>query len=379
MGSKRYEELNKRKKEEYDRVYAEICRRWDCIAKPLGSLGKFEDMVARIGAVQESADVDISKRAVIIMCADNGIVEEGVSQSGQEVTREVASWMGQGKSSVCHFAHAAGADTFPVDIGINMDGTPEGVMDRKILRGTNNFLNGPAMSIEECMRAIQTGIDIVKDLSLKKGYTLIATGEMGIGNTTTSSALAAALLGMDPDELTGRGAGLSDEGLSRKKQVIKLGLKKHGACTDGNVKAANGLDICSTDYALDMLRRLGGLDIAGLAGVFLGGAACHVPVIIDGFISAVAALAAERMSPGTKECMLASHMGREPGMKYLLKELGLDPVIDGDLALGEGTGAVMLMPMLDAAVELYNKAMFFEETGVEQYERFDENEKVDAQ
>ena len=199
MGSKRIEELNKRRTEEYDRVYEEVCRRWDRIAKPLGSLGKFEKMVARIGAVQESPDVDISKRAVIIMCADNGIVAEGVSQSGQDVTKEVASWMGLGKSSVCHFAHAAGADTFPVDIGINMEGSPEGVLDRKVAKGTKDFLKEPAMSIEECMQAIQTGIDIVKELSLKMGYTLIATGEMGIGNTTTSSALAAALLDVDPD------------------------------------------------------------------------------------------------------------------------------------------------------------------------------------
>ena len=341
--------------------YNEILKRWDKVAKPLGGLGRFESMTARIGAIHDNSKIDIRKRAVIVMCADNGVVGEGVSQSGQEVTVAVAGWMGKGISSVCKMAKAAGADVFPVDVGINMKGSPEGVTDRKVMRGTRNFAHEPAMTEDECMQAVDAGIDMVCDCSVH-GYKIIATGEMGIGNTTTSSALAAAILGLDPDEVTGRGAGLSNAGLDHKKKVIRDALDRY--CNDAE-------DITSPEYTMEMLSAVGGLDIAGLAGVFIGGAICHIPVVIDGFISAVAALVAERLAPGTKEYMLASHIGKEQGMRYLLDKLGLEPVIDGDLALGEGTGAVMLFPLLDMVLTLYSEGLSFEETTVEQYEHFD--------
>lgn len=342
--------------------YDEIRGNWDKVAKPLDSLGRFEDITARIGAAHDSARLDIRKRAVIMMCADNGVVAEGVTQSGQEVTAAVAGWMGRGESSVCKMAKKCKADTIPVDIGINMEGSPRGVIDRKVMKGTRNFAVEPAMTEDECMQAIDAGIDIVCDCSAR-GYKLLATGEMGIGNTTTSSALAAALLGLEAADVTGRGAGLSTSGLNRKVQVIQNALDRY--CPEDDV------DICSPEYATQMLACVGGLDIAGLAGVFIGGAIYHIPVIIDGFISSVAALAAERMAPGTKNYMLASHIGREPGMKYILDELGLEAVIDGKLALGEGTGAVMLMPLLDAVIELYSDGLEFSETSVGQYEHFD--------
>ena len=341
--------------------YNEIMGLWDKVAKPLGSLGRFESMIARIGAVHDSSRIDIGKRAVIVMCSDNGIVEEGVSQSGQDVTAAVAGWMGKGVSSVCKMARAAGADVFPVDVGINMNGTPEGVTGRKVMRGTRNFAREPAMTEDECMQAIDAGIDMVCDCSVN-GYKIIATGEMGIGNTTTSSALAAALLGLDPEDVTGRGAGLSNAGLEHKKQVIRDALDRY---------CSGETDITSPEYVMDMLCAVGGLDIAGLAGVFIGGAICHIPVVIDGFISSVAALVAERLAPGTREYMLASHIGKEQGMHYILDTLGLEPVIDGGLALGEGTGAVMLLPLLDMALTLYSEGLAFEETTVEQYEHFD--------
>ena len=344
-------------------TYKEIKDRWDRVAKPLGSLGRFEEMTARMGAVQGSADIDISKRAVIMMCADNGIVEEGVSQSGQDVTAAVASWMGRGESSVCKMARTCGADTIPVDVGINMDGSPAGVTDRKVMRGTRNFAVLPAMTEDECMQAINAGIDTVCECSIE-GYGLLATGEMGIGNTTTSAALAAALLDLDVGSVTGRGAGLNDAGLERKKQVIEDALARYAHAEDA--------DCGSPEYTMEMLSCVGGLDIAALAGVFIGGAIYHIPVIVDGFISAVAALVADRLAPGCRQCMLASHAGREPGMKHILDALGLEPVIDAGLALGEGTGAVMLIPLLDAALSLYSEGLAFEETEVEQYERFEE-------
>ena len=322
--------------------YDEIRVRWDSIAKPLSSLGRFEDITARIGAVQGSAEIDIRKRAVIIMCADNGIVAEGVSQSGQDVTRAVAEWMGRGESSVCQMAKEVNADTIPVDVGIAHE---------------------PAMTEDECMQAIEAGIDIVCDCSAR-GYRLLATGEMGIGNTTTSSALAAALLGLDAEMVTGRGAGLSTDGLRKKTQVIRDALEKYDPADEAGRS--------SPEYAMHMLSCVGGLDIAGLAGVFIGGAMNHIPVIIDGFISAVAALIAERLVPGTRNFMVASHLGKEPGMKYILDILGLEPVIDGMLALGEGTGAVMLMPLLDTVLALYSKGLSFADTTVEQYQDFEE-------
>ena len=342
--------------------YDEIRNKWDSIAKPLNSLGRFEEITARIGAVQGSADIDIRKRAVIIMCADNGIVAEGVSQSGQDVTRAVAEWMGRVESSVCQMAREAKADTIPVDVGINMEGSPKGVIDRKVMKGTRNFADEPAMTEDECMQAIEAGIDTVCDCSAK-GYRLLATGEMGIGNTTTSSALAAALLGLDADIVTGRGAGLSPGGLRKETQGIREALEKYDPAGDA--------ERTSPEYAMHMLSCVGGLDIAGLAGVFIGGAMNHIPVIIDGFISAVAALIAERLVPGTRDFMIASHLGKEPGMKYILDILGLEPVIDGMLALGEGTGAVMLMPLLDTVLALYSNGLSFADTTVEQYHDFD--------
>ena len=346
--------------------YDEIRSRWDSIAKPLDSLGRFENITARIGAIHDSDDIDIRKRAVIIMCADNGIVEEGVSQSGQEVTAAVAGWMGRRESSVCRLAKAAHADIIPVDIGINSDVSPEGVIDRKVMKGTRNFAHGPAMTEDECMQAVDAGIDMVCECSVQ-GYKLLATGEMGIGNTTTGSALASALLGLDAQEVTGRGAGLSDAGLRKKISVIREAVEK---LRSDAAKDSSTADIRSPEFAFKALSTVGGLEIAGMTGLFIGGAVFHVPVVIDGFISAVAALAAERICPGCKRSMIASHVGKEPGMKLILDELGLQPVIDARLALGEGTGAVMLFPLLDMAMTLYTDGLEFSQTDVEQYERF---------
>lgn len=349
-------------------IYDRILRRWDGIAKPLRGLGRFEEITARIGGVLHTDDIDIRMRAALVMCADNGIVKEGVSQSGQDVTAAVAGWMGRMESSVCRMAGRAGVDIIPVDIGINTEGSPEGVINRKVRRGTGNFLKGPAMSKDELAQAINSGIGLVRDCK-DKGYTIIATGEMGIGNTTTSAAVCAALLGLDPVKVTGRGAGLDDEGLLRKLEVIKRGLILHDLINTGNTYTGmtNKENSSFREFTLRVLRTVGGLDIAGLAGVFLGGALYNIPIVIDGFISAVSALAAERILPGTREVMIASHLGREEGMKYIFDDLNLKPVIDADMALGEGTGAVLLFPLLDTVLELYNRGLRFRETEVDQY------------
>lgn len=328
--------------------------KWDRIAKPLDGLGDFETMVARIGAILGSTDFSIAKRAVIVMCADNGIVEEGVSQSTKEVTAIVSENMGKKITSVCRMAAAAGADVLPVDIGVDTAKPIPGIRYERVRSGTRNFKVEPAMTEEEVLSAIETGIRMVKECK-EAGYQLLATGEMGIGNTTTSSAVAAALIGCPVTEITGRGAGLSSAGLSRKYQVIAEALEKYQF---------------DKHETLRILQTVGGLDIAGLAGVFIGGAVYGIPVIMDGVISTVAALVAERLVPGAKEYFLPSHRSKEPAAELILEELGVKPVLDASLALGEGTGAVLLFPLLDTVLAVYQDETTFEDIKVKQYERF---------
>lgn len=331
-----------------------VLENWDAIAKPIDGLGRLETLTAQIGAITRTDQIDISRKAVIIMCADNGIVEEGVSQSGQEVTAAVARCMAKKQSSVGRMAEMVGADTLPVDIGINRERPMDGILDRNIRCGTRNFSREPAMTEEEVIRAIATGIDMVNTCK-EADYKLLATGEMGIGNTTTSSAVAAALLKCDAVEVTGRGAGLSDAGLFHKRQVISDAVRKY--------------DLYHAD-PLTVLRTVGGLDIAGLAGVCIGGAMFHVPVVLDGVISMVAALVAERMVPGTKAYLLPSHKGKEPAVELLMRELGIEPVMDGGFALGEGTGAVMMFALLDMALRIYSAGTTFSGMEIEPYGRF---------
>lgn len=336
-----------------EKIRKKVLENWDAVAKPLDGLGRFETLIAQIGAVIGTDNIELSKKAVIIMCADNGIVEEGVSQSGQEVTTAVAKSMAKKQSSVGKMAEVIGADTIPVDIGINGKEKIDGVIDRKIRCGTRNFRKEPAMTEEEVIRAIAVGMEMVSDCK-KKGYQILATGEMGIGNTTTSSAIAAALLQCEVSKVTGRGAGLSDTGLSRKQQVISEAIKKY--------------ELYHAD-ALTILKTVGGLDIAGLVGVCIGGAVFHVPIVLDGVISMVATLLAEKILPGTKEYLLPSHKGKEPAVNLLMEALELEPVIDGKLALGEGTGAVMLFPLLDMALRIYCDRTTFSDIEIEQYKR----------
>ena len=383
-------------------LYHKIKENWNQVAKPLDGLGRMEDMICTIGTVQQTESPRVTPRRLVILCADNGIVEEGVSQSGQEVTLAVAKNMGMRKSSVCKMAEKSGTDVITVDIGINSEEEIPGVRCCKVRKGTRNFLKEPAMTEEELLQAVETGISIVRECR-DQGYQILATGEMGIGNTTTSTAVAAAILGLDPELVTGRGAGLSQKGLLRKTEVIRQGLMKYSFEEFINGKAAaqytiapkivaqnSNLQVQETDKAQaeaqktnqlrawEALRCLGGLDIAGLCGVFIGGALYQIPVVIDGVISAAAALCAARILPGqspgrlsgVQNFMLASHVGAEPAMQSILKELGLQGVIHADLALGEGTGAVMLFPLLEMALEVYQDSNSFADIGMEQYERF---------
>ena len=336
------------------KIEQEIKANWDRVAKPLDGLGEFEGLLARIGAILGSSEIDIGKKAVIVMCADNGVVAEGVSQSGQEITAAVTENLGKRNTSVCKMAKAVGTEIFPVDVGVNTDRIFPGVISRKVKKGTSDFLLEPAMSEEEAMQAVRVGMELVKECK-EAGYTLLGTGEMGIGNTTTSAAMAAALLSVSPEIVVGRGAGLSDEGLATKRRVIADALEKY--------------QLRGTE-PMRILCSVGGLDIAGLCGVFLGGAKYHMPIVADGVISAVAALTAERLCPGTKEFIIPSHKGKEPASELLMRELGLYPVIDAGLALGEGTGSVMMFSLLDIAMTLYETGATFADFEIEEYHRF---------
>lgn len=335
-------------------IYDKVRLRWDNAAKPLDSLGKFEDVTAKIGAVHGSEDIDIGKRTVIVMCADNGVVEEGISQSGQEVTLAVSKAMGRRESSVCKMAKRAGTDVMPIDIGINSDEEIPGVILKKVRKGTRNFAKEPAMTEEEVLDALQVGIDAAFD-AVQRGNRLLCTGEMGIGNTTTSAALAAAFLKCPAGEVVGRGSGLNDEKLAKKEKTIDASIENY-KLFDGN--------------PVKILGSVGGLDIAGMAGVMIGGAYYHVPVVLDGVVSCAAAFAAVRLVPEVREYLIASHISREPAAKHIFEELKLEPVIDADMALGEGTGAVMMCALLDIALSLYSKQLTFEDIEIEKYVRF---------
>lgn len=322
---------------------------WDAIAKPLGSLGILEDDIIQIAGLTGNPQVCLDKRGVLVMCADNGVVEEGVTQTGQEVTAIVASNIAHMDTSVCNMARVAGADVTAIDMGC---ATPaEGALDRRIAPQTNNFTKGPAMTRAQAEQGLTTGIELVKEYK-DRGYQLLATGEMGIGNTTTSSAVAAVLLGLPIEEVTGRGAGLSDAGLTRKIAAIKKGIE---------VNQPNPTD------AIDVLAKVGGFDIAGMAGVFLGGALYQVPVLIDGFISALSALVAARICPASTHAMIASHVSAEPAAHMVLEELGAKPLIQAGMRLGEGTGAVCAMPLLDMALSVYREMVSFDDIQIEAY------------
>ncbi len=336
-------------------VYQAVKRNWDRVAKPLDGLGQFEELLAKIGAAHGSAALDISRKAVIVMCADHGIVAEHVSQSPQTVTAQVAECMGQNRTSVGKMAQKVGADVIVVDIGMNSDREFPGVINRKIRRGTGNFYKESAMSEQEALAALKTGIDLAASCR-KQGFRLIGTGEMGIGNTAASSAVAAALLGCPAAEVTGKGAGLSEEGLKHKRRIIQEALTRYQF---------------RKEETLRILATVGGLDIAGLAGVCIGGALNRLPVVLDGFISSVAALTAKRLLPGVEEYLIPSHKSREPAAERILKELGLSPVLDAGMALGEGTGAVMMFALLDMALALYEAPTTFSDMAVEPYRRFE--------
>ena len=323
--------------------------RWDSIAKPLCGLGKLETAVIRMAGCTGDERVSIDKRAVAVLCADNGIVQEGVTQTDASVTAVMAERIGAHRSSVCLMAKTANADVFAADLG--MLTRAKGVLDLHVANGTCNMTEGPAMTEAEALQAIENGVKLAERLA-ERGYRILATGEMGIGNTSTSAAIAAVLLNLPVETVTGRGAGLSDEGLLRKRAAIRKAIE---------INRPDPAD------ALDVLKKVGGFDLAGLCGFYIGAALHRIPVLIDGLPSSVAALVASRLVPNCTAAMLASHCSAEPVAKAILSELGLDAILFADMKLGEGTGAVCMLPLLDAALAVYCGSVSFAETGIAQY------------
>lgn len=337
------------------KAYEACIYHFDHIAKPVGSLGKLETLLATVAGASGTPKIDISKKCVLVFCADNGVLAQGVAQSTHDVTTAIANSLVRKTTSVNAMAAACGADVFPIDMG--MIDQVEGLLPCSLARGTNDISEGPAMTIEQATQGILTSIELVRQRK-EEGYRIIATGEAGIGNTTTSSAILSCLLNVPVEQVTGRGSGLTDEGLTRKQNAIKKAIKvNHPDSSD----------------ALDVLSKVGGFDIAGMVGAFLGGALYGIPVIMDGFISGVSALLAVTLCPNVKDYILPSHISAEPAGQMLMQALGFKPVIHGDMRLGEGTGAVALMPLLDMAASVYWNAASFDDINVEAYEKWTSN------
>ena len=323
---------------------------WAALAKPLGGLGLLETMVEDAAALLGTEAPTLARRAVLVLCADNGVVAQGVSQTDASVTRAVLENLTARRTSVCRMAAAAHCEVVPVDMGIAGAPVP-GAVDCRVAPGTADFTQGPAMTRAQAVQAIAHGIALVR-AQKRAGMQMLATGEMGIGNTTTSSAVASVLLNQPVQTMTGRGAGLSDDGLRRKVAAIERGIA---------VNHPNAAD------PLGVLATLGGFDIAGLCGVFLGGALENVPIVMDGFISGVAALCAVRLCPAAGKAVFASHVSSEPAARLVLDALNKKPLITADLHLGEGTGAVASLPLWDMALAVYNGCYSFTEGGIVPY------------
>lgn len=325
--------------------------RWDAVAKPLGSLGLLEDAITQIAALRGDADVRFDRRTLLIFCADNGVVRQGVTQCGSEVTARVAAALAEGRSTVSPMARAANCTVLPVDVGmLDFPGHP-GVYDLRVQNGAGDISVGPAMTREDCLRAVRNGAALARRLA-REGTELLLLGEMGIGNTTSAAAVTASLLALSPEAVCGRGAGLSDKGLMRKRRAVAQAL------------AVNAPD---PSDPIDVLTKVGGFDLAALCGAYLGAASAHVPAVVDGFIGAAAALCAYRLCPRARAAMLASHVSAEPAAGALLDALGLRAPISAGLRLGEGSGAVALLPLLDMALAVYRSGQSFEKLGIAAY------------
>lgn len=339
-----------KKIKDINRQWFEIAQqRLDNLTKPPKSLGRLEEFAAQLVAITEERMPSLDKKAIFTFAADHGVAEESVSAYPKEVTAQMVFNFLRGGAGINVLARHAGADVIVIDIGVDYEfGSIEGLVGKKVVNGTRNFTKGPAMKSDEARRCIEIGIELAKTYA-DQGYRLFGTGEMGIGNTTPSSAIASVLTGRPVEDVTGRGTGISDEGLKKKIEVIKKGI------------AFNKPD--PTD-PIDVLAKIGGAEIGGIAGLVLGAAERRIPVVIDGFISTAGALIAYSIEPKVRDYMFAAHNSVERGHKIMLDKMGLRPILDLDLRLGEGTGATLAMLIIEAGLKIYREMATFDEAGV---------------
>lgn len=330
-----------------------VARRWQQLCKPLHSLGLLEDTVSLLGGIQSTASPHLDRCGVFVFCADNGVVAEGVTQTGQAVTGTVTRNFTKGLTTLNAFARATGADVFPVDVGVADFGPCDGVLDAKVRSGgTDSIMRGPAMTEPEALRAMRVGIERA-EWAAGQGYDVCVAGEMGIGNTTTSAAVISCLMNEDPADVTGRGAGLDSAGLQNKIRVIRKALM---------VNRPEPAD------PIDVLAKVGGLDIAAMAGFYIGCARYRIPVLLDGVISLAAALIAVRIDPLAAYYIIATHEPEEPGAAYVLRALEKKGFVRVNLANGEGTGGLLVLPVIRMGLKAFQELATFDEGEVEAYQ-----------
>lgn len=325
-------------------VLEEAKRRMDQLTKPRGSLGDLEEVAVRLAALQGRLKPELGRGAVVVAAADHGVVEEGVSAYPQEVTFQMVLNFLRGGAAINQLAQAAGAEVYVLDVGVRgeLPDHPR-LLKRKVRPGTENLARRPAMTLEEAEKALWAGREAAQR-AIREGATLLAGGDMGIGNTTAASALTAALLGLSPKAVVGPGTGVGEEGLRRKQEAVERALAR----------------LRGDESPLEVAAQLGGLELIALAGVYLEGKEAGLPLVLDGFPVSAGGLLAVRMDPGVKDFLFAGHLSKEPGHRYILEALGLKPLLDLNLRLGEGTGAVLAFPLLRAAARILHMATFRE-------------------
>jgi len=323
--------------------------RLDMLTKPPRSLGRLEEVAARVARVQRTVRPSVARKAIVVAAADHGVVAEGVSAYPQDVTWQMVANFSAGGAAINALARSVGADVLVYDVGVAADiAHLEGVEHRKVSAGTRNMALGAAMTREECAHAVLTGVEAARTLA-ERGYSLIGTGEMGIGNSTAAAALTAVFTDATPAAVVGRGTGIDDAAMQRKAEVVRRSLEVN--------------DVRQLD-ALGVLAAVGGLEIAALVGVIIGCAQERVCAVADGYISGAAALAAVALCPSCRDYLLPSHRSAEPGHALVLRALELEPVLDLDMRLGEGTGAALALGIIDAACRMISEMATFDEAGV---------------
>ena len=324
--------------------------RLDSLTKPIESLGRLETIARQYAAIREDLKPSIKRKMIFTFAGDHGVVEEGVSAYPREVTVQMVLNMLAGGAAINVLAKHVGAKVVVVDIGVDHDFEPaEGFIIKKVNYGTKNFTKGPAMTHAEALQSIRTGMELADEYA-GRGVDIIGTGEMGIGNTTPSSAILSVFTGLKAEEVTGRGTGIDDEGLQKKAFIIEKAI------------SVNRPD---PENPMDVLAKVGGFEIGGIAGLIIGCASHRIPVVVDGFISTAGALIAVAMNPVINEYIFYSHLSSEAGHKQMLEKLGQKPVLNLDMRLGEGTGAAIAMSVIEAAVKVMKEMATFESAGVD--------------